>query len=150
MERLADLLYSQFRAASKSGVWWFRWRNDPTCVLVNLHWIRDCPAWQRRASTCGRALLPHKDKHMFVYVLELCKSEALRSCQCLSTATCFQPTDQSFPWSTAVLEKLVLLKWSSISTLPSLMEPESLLRYSNGPPLNPMLSQMSRVHTKTQ
>jgi hypothetical protein len=38
--------------------------------------LRDCPAWQRRASTCGRALLPHADKHMFVYVIELCKSEA--------------------------------------------------------------------------
>jgi hypothetical protein len=32
---------------------------------------RDCPAWQRRASTCGRALLPHADKHMFVYVLTI-------------------------------------------------------------------------------
>jgi hypothetical protein len=40
--------------------------------------LRDCPAWQPRASTCGSALLPHADKHMFVYVLELCKSEAKR------------------------------------------------------------------------
>jgi hypothetical protein len=38
--------------------------------------LRPCPAWQRRASTCGRALLPHADKHMFLYVLEPCKSEA--------------------------------------------------------------------------
>jgi hypothetical protein len=42
-------------------------------------WYWDCPAWQRRFSTCGRALLPHEDKHMFIYVLELCKSEAKRS-----------------------------------------------------------------------
>jgi hypothetical protein len=41
--------------------------------------LRPCPAWQRRASTCGRALLPHADKHMFVYVLELCNSEAKRT-----------------------------------------------------------------------
>jgi hypothetical protein len=41
--------------------------------------LRPCLAWQRRASTCGYALLPHADKHMFVYVLELCKSEAKRS-----------------------------------------------------------------------
>jgi hypothetical protein len=41
--------------------------------------FRPCPAWQRRASTCGRALLPHADKHMFLYVLELCKSEAKRA-----------------------------------------------------------------------
>jgi hypothetical protein len=41
--------------------------------------LRDCPAWQRKASTCGRALLPHADKHMFVYVLELCKSEGKRA-----------------------------------------------------------------------
>jgi hypothetical protein len=27
------------------------------------HCLRPCPAWQRRASTCGRALLPHADKH---------------------------------------------------------------------------------------
>jgi hypothetical protein len=40
--------------------------------------VRPCPAWQRRASTCGLALLPHADKLMFVYVLELCKSEAKR------------------------------------------------------------------------
>jgi hypothetical protein len=41
--------------------------------------LRDCPAWKSRASTCGRALLPHADKHMFVYVLEPCKSEAKRA-----------------------------------------------------------------------
>jgi hypothetical protein len=54
--------------------------------LMSLHFfrsqwprgLRQCPAWQRWASTCGRALLPHADKHMFVYVLELCKSEAKR------------------------------------------------------------------------
>jgi hypothetical protein len=40
--------------------------------------LRPCPSWKRRASTCGCALLPHADKHMFVYVLELCKSEAKR------------------------------------------------------------------------
>jgi hypothetical protein len=38
-----------------------------------------CPAWERRASTCGRALLPHAEKLMFVLVLELCMGEALRS-----------------------------------------------------------------------
>jgi hypothetical protein len=43
------------------------------------HSIRNCPAWQRRASTYGRALLPYADKHMFLYVLELCKSEAKRT-----------------------------------------------------------------------
>jgi hypothetical protein len=36
------------------------------------------PAWKREASTCGGELLPHADKHMLVYVLELCKSEAKR------------------------------------------------------------------------
>jgi hypothetical protein len=43
--------------------------------------IRPCPAWERRTSTCGRALLPHADKLMFVYVLELCTSEAKRATQ---------------------------------------------------------------------
>jgi hypothetical protein len=43
------------------------------------------PAWQRRASTCGRALLPHADKHMFICVLELCKSEAKRAANGSST-----------------------------------------------------------------
>jgi hypothetical protein len=33
--------------------------------------LSPCPAWERRASTCERALLPHADKHMSVYVLEL-------------------------------------------------------------------------------
>jgi hypothetical protein len=46
----------------------------------------DCPAWQRRASTCGRPLLPHADKQMFVYVLELCKSEAKRPASTQDTA----------------------------------------------------------------
>jgi hypothetical protein len=41
--------------------------------------VRPYPAWERRTSTCGRALLPHADKLMFVYVLELCKSEAKRA-----------------------------------------------------------------------
>jgi hypothetical protein len=58
-----------------------RWiRNvEVSCIIVDMlhtyaRWIRPCPAWQRRASTCGRALLPHADKHMFVYVLELCST----------------------------------------------------------------------------
>jgi hypothetical protein len=47
--------------------------------------LRLCPAWQHRSSTCGRALLPHADKLMFVYVLELCKSEAKRAAyECFS------------------------------------------------------------------
>jgi hypothetical protein len=67
-------------------------RNEVTCVaLLCKHLgpldirsppatVSDCPAWQRRASTCGRALLPHADKHKFLYVLvELCKSEAKRA-----------------------------------------------------------------------
>jgi hypothetical protein len=27
--------------------------------LLFLRFLRPCPAWKRRASTCGRALLPH-------------------------------------------------------------------------------------------
>jgi hypothetical protein len=49
----------------------FRASDDSAC-------LRSCPAWERRASTCERELLPHADKHIFVYVLELCKSEAKR------------------------------------------------------------------------
>jgi hypothetical protein len=41
-------------------------------------YLRPCPAWERRASPCERELLPHADKHVFVYVLELCESEAKR------------------------------------------------------------------------
>jgi hypothetical protein len=53
-------------------------RKCPT-VLISRFLIRPCPAWQRRASACGRALLPHADKDMFVCVLELCKSKAKRA-----------------------------------------------------------------------
>jgi hypothetical protein len=50
-----------------------------TAAIEDGSYLRPCPSWQRRASTCGRALLPHADKHMSLYVLELCKSEAKRA-----------------------------------------------------------------------
>jgi hypothetical protein len=55
--------------------------------------LRPRPAWERRTSTCERALLPHADKHMFVYVLELCKSEAKRPAR----SDCFVILLCSFP-----------------------------------------------------
>jgi hypothetical protein len=61
---------------------------------VSWNWsfrVRPCPAWQRRASTCGRALLPHADKHVFVfnnylltYLLMYGAETFLRSCQLCS------------------------------------------------------------------
>jgi hypothetical protein len=53
-------------------------KNKKNDIILILDTIRLRPAWERRASTCGRELLPHADKHVFVYVLELCKSEAKR------------------------------------------------------------------------
>jgi hypothetical protein len=66
---------TQFVAERKNLVTYFK-RHSHNNQSVSIY--RPCPAWQRRASTCGRALLPHADKHMLLYVLELCKSEAKR------------------------------------------------------------------------
>jgi hypothetical protein len=48
--------------------------------LDNQTGLRPCPAWELRASTCGRKILPHADKHMFVYVLEVELSETALRC----------------------------------------------------------------------
>jgi hypothetical protein len=47
--------------------------------MLDALFLRPCPAWKRKASTCESAFLPHADKHIFLYVLELGKSEAKRS-----------------------------------------------------------------------